>query len=101
MACHKSTHPCCLSAKILLGKETSFYRSANTVVSEIIASDIILWAIKTEGVLVIITCSASRTEYMPNPKNSCRPVKIVWPPAQDPHDKVLSVSKGENYSLTI
>jgi hypothetical protein len=30
---------------------------------------------------------------MLNPKNSCRPVKIVWPPAHDPHQKVLSVSK--------
>jgi hypothetical protein len=37
---------------------------------------------------------------MLNPKNSSLPVKIVWPPAQDPRQKVLSVSR-ESYSLTI
>jgi hypothetical protein len=49
VSCVKSTHPSCLSAKILLGKETSFYGSANTPASKIMDSAIILWAIKTAG----------------------------------------------------
>jgi hypothetical protein len=44
--------------------------------------------------------SISLIRSMLNPKNSSLPVKIVWPPAQDPRQKVSSISR-ESYSLTI
>jgi hypothetical protein len=52
------------------------------------------------GILMHPRISISLIRRMLNPKNSCLRVKIVWAPAQDPHQKVLSVSR-ESYSLTI